>query len=272
MSASAAPTDPSALLFPAFVYGDHAVCRRKVRAEAKRWAKRYVERSEFPEPKLIPVPPGTVMICAQVEADIIAFGAGAHHPGWFFYLVDYLRMETLANGGHSRDIFTPLFEAFACRYPWGALSIAIEQWNISIPLVTQQFEAVLSFWEQLDTLRYRRYQMYTLADLLLLFHEETIRLWVDAPTGSVKDALRAAMKQMRKASDDEIEMRMMRRLHEIADTDPQLIHREWLKSSGVLEADVANIRATDPDRYAHLQMGHSFPSYLAKLEKKHHGG
>ena len=84
MSETTASTDPNALLFPAFVYGEHAQCRRKKRAEVKKWVKRYEERGEFPEPKLIPVPPGSLMICAGVEADMVAFGAGSRRPHWFF--------------------------------------------------------------------------------------------------------------------------------------------------------------------------------------------
>ena len=55
MSDATAPTDPNALLFPAFVYGEPGECRRKMKAEAKRWAKRYAQHGDFPEPKLIDV-------------------------------------------------------------------------------------------------------------------------------------------------------------------------------------------------------------------------
>ncbi len=268
MSDTSAPTDPNAILFPAFVYGDHAVCRRKVRAEAKKWAKRYEQRGDFPEPMLIPVPPGSVMICAQVEADIIAFGAGAHNPRWFFYLVDYLRMEVRPPSRPPRSIFQPQFEAFVCRYPWGALSVAIEEWDASIHLVAQRLEAVLSFWEQLDTLRYRRIRQMTLADLMFVFYEGTIRMWVDAPAGSVKDALRAASKQMRTASEGEIHTRMIRHLHEVADTDPNLKHREWLKSPGLIEAEVLRMKETNPERYESLSTARQVPQYLLKLEEK----
>lgn len=29
-----------ALMFPAFLYGEHTPCRRKMKAEAKKWAKK----------------------------------------------------------------------------------------------------------------------------------------------------------------------------------------------------------------------------------------
>ncbi|HRI62824.1 MAG TPA: hypothetical protein PK156_01255 [Polyangium sp.] len=269
MSDTLAPTDPNALLFPAFVYGDHAVCRRKMRAEAKKWAKRVDDGKDFPEPKLIPVPPGSLMICAQVEADIIAFGAGAHNPRWFFYLVDYLRVETLGKSSLSRAVFQPQFEAFACRYPWGALSVAMSGGIASVDRVARRLEAVLSFWEQLDTLRYRRIRQMTLADLMFVFYEGTIRMWVDAPAGSVKDALRVVSAQMRTASEDEIHTRMIRHLHEVADTDPNLKHREWLQSPGLIEAEVLRTKETNPERYQSLSTALEVPQYLRKLEEKY---
>ena len=267
--ASSAPTDPNALLFPAFVYGEHAVCRRKMRAEAKKWAKRCDDGMEFPEPKMIAVPPGSVMICAQVEADMIAFGASSHKPRWFFYLVDGLRMHASVGTSADRAVFEPKYKAFACRYPWGALSLAIDARETSIASVTQRLEAVLSFWQQLDTVRYLLLRKYTLEELMLYFYEGPIRMWVDAPRGSVPDILRAAIERMRYASEDEIHTRMMRRLHEVIDTDPKLTQREWLKSPGMLEAKLAFTEKERPDWYDDLKTGRGVPDYLAELERKH---
>jgi len=270
MSDSTPSTDPNALLFPAFVYGEHATCRRKMKAEAKKWAKRYEERGDFPEPKQIPVPPGSMMICDNIEASMIAFGASSSNPYWFFYLVDWLRMH--ANPGPAvRTVFQAKFEAFACRYPWGALSVATSPWDSTIHLVAQRLEAVLSFWEKLDTLRYRRIRQYTLTDLMHCCYESTIRMWVDAPTGTVQDMLRASIEQMRKASEDEIHARMMRRLHQVADTDPDLKHPEWLKSPGVIEAELVRIKQTWPALIENLKtdsMG-AHAGFLSELEKKY---
>ncbi|MBK9266055.1 MAG: hypothetical protein IPM54_40505 [Polyangiaceae bacterium] len=273
MPDTTAPTDPSALLFPAFLYGPHATCRRKMKAEAKKWAKRFEERGDFPEPKLIPVPPGSVMICSGVEADMIAFGEDTYDPHWFFYLVDFLLMEASASSSLPREVFRPNCEAFACRYPWGALAIAITPWETTIARMSQRLEAVLSFWEQLDTLRYLRIRQYTLTSLMHYYYEGTIRMWVDTPAGSVKDVLRAAMERMRNASEDEIHARMMRRLHEVADSDPELKHREWLKSPGLLEAELTRTNA-DPACYNELSTGitGSYSDILRDLDAQYPGG
>ncbi|MBK9266078.1 MAG: hypothetical protein IPM54_40620 [Polyangiaceae bacterium] len=271
MSDKVASTDPNALLFPAFLYGPHASCRRKMKAEAKKWTKRYEERGEFPEPKLIPVPPGSVMICLGVEADIVAFGTDTHKPCWFFYLMDELRMEVRPSSGPQYAVFQSKFDAFSCRYPWGALAVATSPTESTIDLVSRRLEAVLSFWEQLDTLRYLRIRQFTLASLMHFLYEGTIRMWVDAPAGSVKDVLRAAIERMRNASEDEIQTRLMRRLHEFADTEPELKHREWLKSQGVIEAELVHTKKTYPERLEDMKAMGPYAGFLSDLERKYPG-
>jgi len=274
MSDTPAPTDPNALLFPAFVYGDHATCRRKMKAEIKRWIKRYEECGDFPEPKLIPVPPGSLMIASSGAGSMLTYGASKDNPRWYFYLIDELRMELRWPSRPPREIFQPQFETFARRYPWGALSVAINTGGItSIDIVTQRLEGVLSFWEKLDTLRYLdlHFRELSLANLMVVFYEGTIRMWVDDPRGSVQDVLPAVVERMRNASEDEIQMRMMRRLHEVADTDPVLKQREWLKSSGVIEEDLARMKEMNPDWYEDMKTGRWYSEYLVKLEKKYPG-
>jgi hypothetical protein len=139
-------------------------------------------------------------------------------------------------------------------------------------------EGVLAFWEQLETLRYidrvtARCKRGTLGDLLAFHFEGHIAMWVDAPTGDVRQDLRTAIDQMRRASDDEIHTRLIRRLHYVADTNPHLKHREWLKSPGVIEAEL-RWYAEEPRRFDDLTTGqygrHS--GFLGILEREHHGG
>jgi len=55
-------TMPEPLLFPEFLYGELSPTQRKMKAEAQKWGKRYAKSGDFPEPKLIPVPPGSVVL------------------------------------------------------------------------------------------------------------------------------------------------------------------------------------------------------------------
>ncbi len=303
MSDTSAPTDPNALLFAAFVYGDHSVCRRKMKAEAIKWAKRYEQRGDFPEPKMISVPLGSVMYCDRSSFEMLAMGfqfhvesattlitqrfvpttleigppMKGHDAQWYFYLVDDLASETsmsLTIPFEEKPRFRIAYEASVCRYPWGALSFVINPpMNMpeTIDVVARRLEAVLSFWEKLDRLQYidRYLKKITLSELMFFYYEGTIRMWGDASVGSVKDALRAVAEQMRTATEDEIHTRMMRRLHEVIDTDPNLKHREWLKSSSVLEADLARMKETNLDWYEDMKTGRDFVHYLLELDKKY---
>lgn len=309
MSDSTPPTDPNALLFPAFSYGDHTSCRRKMKAEAKKWGKRYQERGDFPETKLIPVPPGSsIFLGDQSDLDFINMGMrleqtrpsppgsnsyepdtvfveplpNRNQPRWYFYLVDQIRWELLDHIQYEHPqqrIIHVAYEAFACRYPWGALSLAIgHSLYHTIDAVSQRVEAVLSFWEKLDTVRYIdpvpiRCKRGILADLLAFRFESHIAMWVDAPTGNIRQDLRTAIDQMRRASDDEIHTRLIRQLHHEADTNPYFKHREWLKSPGVIEAELViyaqkGWRHNDDPRAGYSG---SLSAVLAGLERKFPG-
>jgi hypothetical protein len=276
MSDPTPSTDPNALLFPAFLHGDHATCRRKWKAEAKKWGKRYQERSDFLEPKLIPVQPGSVIWTNDAAADMLMLGAHERrsNPNWHFYYLRFLEPEA-SPGGSTRALFYQDYEAFLCRYPWGALSLTIYYpMHTSISLVSQRLEAVLSFWEQLDTVRYFDLSLkeVELAALLYFWNVDIMLTWVDAPVGRpIRHVLRDTMERMRNASEDEIHARMMRRLYQLIDTDPELKHREWLKTPGLIEAELAHTQKTNPDWYEDLTTGRSTSGLLTVLERKYPG-
>ncbi len=276
MPDTSAPTDPNALLFPAFLYGDNATCRRLWRAEAKKWGTRFEAHGDFPEPKLIPVQPGSVIWTNDGAAEMLMLGDHERRkkPHWHFYHLKLLDAEA-SPGGPARALFDAAYEDFVRRYPWGALALIIDRrTNTTVDLVARRLEAVLSFWEQLDTLRYidLHLKKLDLAALITFYTHEFVLAWADAPIGRpVKEVLRETMERMRNASEDEIQKRMMRRLHEVIDTDPNLKHREWLKSSGVLEADLASTRETNPDLCEYMKTGEYVSHYLAKLDKKYPG-
>lgn len=275
MSTLTPTTDPNVLLFPAFLYGPHGECRRKMKAEAKKWTKRYAKDGTFPEPTMIPVPPGSLMYCSAFEVGSMRFGASAQEPHWFFYLVDNMRMEVDTESPAAFKVFELRYEEFVCRYPWGALSVTLRRRNNSRTQVTQRLEAILSFWEQLDTLRYYQWRReYDLSNLMLYFNEGTLRMWVDVLRGSANDVLRTAIERMRNASEDEIRERILRRLHEVADAEPELKHRDWLKSPGVFEAGLADDIANLPECYENLKSGclETYHGFLTELDRKYPNG
>jgi hypothetical protein len=291
-------SDANALLFPAFLYGDHPSCRRKMKAEAKKWGKRYAAHGDFPEPKLMPVPPGSLIFMGSQNAialvnmglgiettprptpqitTMVEFGSrpDPKQERWYFYLVDSLLCEMLDAFKYEyseRSAIDADFEAFMCRYPWGALSLAVRRplYN-TIPVVSQRAEAILLFWEKLDTVRYVNISSSfgTLTHLMAFYFGGHIGMWVDTPTGDVRTDLRTAIDTMRRASDDEIYARLLQRLRHTANTRPDLKHREWVTAPGIIEAKLEEWRTKFPEDYGDLTAGDmgSHSGFVGRLHR-----
>ncbi|MBK9266639.1 MAG: hypothetical protein IPM54_43490 [Polyangiaceae bacterium] len=279
------------------MYGDRTTCRRKLKAEAKKWAKCYLEGRDFPEPKLIAIAPGSVVFTDENTANWVGGGysmnAGANivtisanpkqqglHIQWRAYLLETLQFETNWAAKLSREESFPFRRAFVphvCRYPWGAISAAIITCLLnSIELTVPRIEGVLRFWEALDTLKYITFEErpIALAELMAYYFQGHIAMWVDEPTGNVRTDLQTAIDQMRRASEDEIHMRLLARLREYADTRKGLQHRAWLKSPGLIEAEVEARRRKGQEFYDNLTSGDrgELGSLLAILERDHYPG
>ena len=302
MPTSTPPPDPNALMFPAFMYGAHADCRRKMKAEAKRWGKQYQQHGTFPEPKLIPVPPGsTIFMGNQNSVQLLNMGMkfdmslplgtapkefvfgerpNRDTPRWFFYLIWEIRTETWMYFFKLREDppgFNAAYEEFACRYPWGALNAAISHtlYN-TIPTVGRRLDVILSYWEKLDSVRYfddvRR--ITTLTGLITFHCQGSVSMWVDAPTGDIRKDVATAIDQMRRASDDEIYSRLVRRLRNKVHVENDYNHPEWLVSPGVIENGLETMRGYGQVRYDDLTAGdsHAQGTFLSSLAKKYPGG
>ena len=303
MATSTPPPDPNALMFPAFMYGAHADCRRKMKAEAKRWGKQYQQHGTFPEPKLIPVPPGsTIFMGNQNSVQLLNMGMkfdmslplgtapkefvfgerpNRDTPRWFFYLAEDFRSEVALYHFNQRLTEPPgvkaAYEAFACRSPWGVLNALIRHtlYN-TIPTVSRRLEALLSFWEKLDSVHYLDHirRITTLTGLVTFYCQDFVTMWVDAPTGDIRKDLATAVDQMRRPSDDEIYARLVRRLRNRVHVEKDYDHPEWLVSPGVIENGLETMRGYGQVRYDDLTAGdrHSQGSFLHSLAKKYPGG
>ena len=289
-------------MFPAFMYGAHADCRRKMKAEAKKWGKYYDKHGTFPEPKLIPVPPGsTILMGNQNSIDLMNMGMKfdmtlppgtapqeyvfgkrpkRDTPRWFFYLADEVRWAlstNVTNYDAKRPTLDVAYEAVVRRYAWGALSEAVSH-NLynTIPTVTDRLEALLSFWEKLDSVGYfddvRR--ITTLTGLITFHCQGSVSMWVDTPTGDIRKDLATAIEQMRRASNDEIYARLLRHLRYMVLANKKYNHPEWLVSPGIIENELEILRGESQIWYDDLTAGdrHSQGSFLSSLAKKYPGG
>jgi hypothetical protein len=263
-------TEP--LLFPEFLYGELSPTQRKMKAEAKKWGKRYEKSSDFPEPKLMPVPPGSIVFWNRYALEFRKTGmstendpewakvwsaAGPHVPRWHLHHLDSFWCAIPLEDGSSEGARALLdaYEAFVQRYAWGALVIAMTQpLDNPIPVAIRRIEALLSFWEPLDTIRYVDVDFYpvSLTDFVMRDYREMVVMWVDRPTGDLRVDLRTVIDNMPKASEDEIRSRALRSARWVIETWPYLKHRQWLKTPGLLERELERLRLEESDVYAKL--------------------
>jgi hypothetical protein len=263
-------TEP--LLFPAFLYGELSPTQRKMKAESKNWGKRYAKSGDFPEPKLIPVPPGSIIFLERMALEFMRGGgstendpewakvcmrAGRHVPRWHFHHLDHFwcNIPLVDECREALHTMFKAYEAFVQGYPWGALVIATTRplFN-TIPVAMRRIEALLSFWEPLDTVRYTDIDLCprSLTELLQRPYQEIVVMWVDRPTGDLRVDLRTVINNMPKASEDEIRARALRSARWFIETWPHLKHRQWLKTPGLLERELERLRLEEPDVYADL--------------------
>ncbi len=290
MSDATSSTQPNELLFPAFMYGDKTTCRRKMKAEAKKWAKCYAEGRNFPEPKLIPISPGSVVFMDENTSNWVGGGysttalnavlvsanpkAEGLNIQWRAYLMRDLlyEAESIPRLGQEdcisfRRAVVPLF----CRSTWGAISATMIGVLNSIEFTVPRIEGILQGWEVLDTLKYIDFDERPISFIKYMndnFHGN-VAMWVDQPTGELRTDLATAIAQMRKASDDEIYQRLLKRLREYVDIRNDFKHPEWLKSPGVIEAELERCRRTNYEWYNCLTGGQHFKhgSFLGGLAR-----
>lgn len=277
-SVSSSVSSAQALMFPAFIYGEKTPCRRKMKAEAKKWGKAYLAGREFPEPKLVPIAPGSVVYMDETGADMVRLGYNfipntnmvivdgdaarqeGKHIQWRVYLIDDLRFEAKLPemSREESSAFGRALNAFICKYPWGVISAAGSNSFLSdIDTILPRMEGALRYWETLDTLKYfgvHSHAMSLSEDMLSYFRGE-IAMWVDRPTGNMRTDLETAMIQMRDASSDEIYERLVRRLRECVESMPGLENRDWLRLPGIIERGLKNERQRDQQWYENLTSG-----------------
>jgi hypothetical protein len=263
-------TEP--LLFPEFLYGELSPTQRKMKAEAKKWGKRYAQSGAFPEPKLMPVPPGSIVFWNRSALDLMKWAgstrfdpewekvclrAGRQVPRWHLHHLVHFWTD-IPTVDDTRETYLALFRAyepFMQRYPWGALVIAISRPHDNpIPVAMRRIEALVSFWESLDTIRYVGYDLYpvSLTDFVMRDYRKIVVMWVDKPSGDARADLRTAIANMPKASDDEIQQRILRGARWFIETWPDVKHRQWLKTPGLLEPELERLRVEEPNNYADL--------------------
>jgi hypothetical protein len=240
------------LAFPSFLHGELSAVKKNVAQAARSWGRSYTKDATFPVPRTELVAPGTVAL-TSVATDLRPIVTQ-----WRLY---FLRM--LASGiceelqWRDYKAVMAAFETFALGYPWGALDAAVEHVvPNSIPVVERRIEAVLSFWDSLDTIRYldRTLQPVTLGDLMMTHYHPLLDAWLDARTGDIRVDLQRAVDAMSQASPAVARDKVIDAMMDLAASDRSIQHLDRFQDRNWLAREVDML---DPDEFSGLTGGHS---------------
>ncbi len=229
------PLHAATLWMPSVLCGPAHSVQRMTRAEGHRSGAHYRKTGFFPAPRQMrEVLPGEVVVARGV----VDFQR--ERPAWRLYLVSRV-MEGVCEAMEWRNVFQvrDAYEAFCRETAWGALYFAISEIAPkSARCMALRLQAVLRFWEPLQSVRYlfsAPEAPLTLEEVMRASCDWAMEAWCPEGEDSVRARLEVAAERMAQATrEDSIEaiLREMPRA---------LAHAHELKHLGVL-ADPAFVR------------------------------
>ncbi|HEX8436342.1 hypothetical protein [Archangium sp.] len=191
---------PPSLQLPSFLHGLYPTVQRKAREEGLRCGHQYREAGTFPAPQqLLEVQPGEVV----VTQNVVDFQH--ERPSWRLYMVsDVMNGLWEALDWPNTYEVDERYEAFCRETAWGALYFAIAQGApMSAERTAQRLQAVLRFWEPLQSVRYLFRTLeasLTLEELMEASCAWAMDAWCPEGEGSVLARLERAVERMARAT------------------------------------------------------------------------
>jgi hypothetical protein len=194
------------LQMPSFLYGPYDEVEQAALAEGYRCARQYRQNGSFSPPReLLEVPPGEVVVTRAV----VDFQH--ERPAWRLYMLSKV-LGGLRRGLNWQDLSAAreLHETSYRETAWGALGFAILQ---NAPMdkehMALRLQAVLRFWEPLQSVRYLHGSpdaRLTLEELMMTACDWLLPAWCPESTGSIPMRLEMAAERMLRATrEDSIE-------------------------------------------------------------------
>jgi hypothetical protein len=188
------------LQLPAFLHGTLRSVQQKAHREGLRCGERYLAEGTFPAPRqLLDVPAGEVVVAHEV----VDFQRD--RPAWRLYLVsDVMGGVREALGWKNTLPARDAYEACCLETAWGALFFALAQMGpVSAERTAARLQAVLRFWEPLQSARYlfkKPGAAHTLEDLMVASCGWAMDAWCPVGEASVRARLGEAAERMTKAT------------------------------------------------------------------------
>jgi hypothetical protein len=237
------------LLLPSFLHGSQKEVRREARAEGGRCARQYQLSDAFPQPReLLPLQPGEVVI-VQGAADF-----QQHLPAWRLHgasdvLVSLGEALEWKNYHQAGDMYEACFRQTA----WGALYFATAgRAPESAERSARRIEAVLRFWDSLQTVRYlfkKPGTFLTLDELMSAACGWAMEAWCPEEGGPVRARLEQASTRMARATREDCVETILRRLPRMLEFARALRHPEVVTDPAAWRE---RLTALDPESFERI--------------------
>jgi hypothetical protein len=219
------PGQPSSLHMPSFLHGRYSTARQKARKEGLRCYEQYLKEGSFPAPRQsLEVPPGEVV----VTQGVVDFQH--ERPTWRLYLVsEVLSGLTESLDGQRSFSARDAYEAFFLDTAWGALYFAISSVvPVSAERMAVRLQAVLRFWEPLQSVRYLFKTLdtaLTLEELMSASCDWAMDAWCTVGAASVRSRLELAAERMARATREDSIEAILRQMPRALTSSRGLTHR-----------------------------------------------
>jgi hypothetical protein len=240
---------PPPLKMPSFLYGTYPAVHRKARATGRRCAASYLEHGSLPAPReLREVSPGEVVILKQVvdfRKEIAA---------WRLYMDSDVR-ESLHEALRWQDTFhvSDVYEASSRDTTWGALYYATSHIApMDAGRVALRLEAVLRFWDSLQSARYLFSSPgtpLTLDELMAEACDWAMQAWCPEGGESVRACLAVAAERMGRATREDSIKAILRQLPRALPFARGLKHRDVLADPNLWRERLATL---DPESFGRI--------------------
>lgn len=243
------PRQPSSLEMPSFLHGSYAEVTRKTRQEGQRYGEQYRNHGSFPALReLLEVPPGKVVLAH----DVADFQHG--RPAWRLHMMANV-MSSLYEAVDSQGVFQArdAYEEVCRATAWGALYFSIAPTGpVSAERTSQRLQALLPFWDALQSVRYlfkTVNAVLTLDELLCTACDWVMDAWGPVGEGSVRKRLELAAERMGRATQEDSMEAILRQMPRA------LQHAQGLKYRDVLADPVflrQHLTSLSPEAFAHV--------------------
>ncbi|OJH35156.1 hypothetical protein [Cystobacter ferrugineus] len=213
----------SSLQLPSFLHGTFRSVQQKTRREGLRCGEQYREAGTFSLPqRMLEVPPGEVVMAHEV----VDFQR--ERPAWRLYMVSHV-MVALSEPPQNPFPVRNSYEVLCRETAWGALFFATTHMGpVSAERTAKRLQAVLRFWETLQSARYlfkNPRVAHSLEELMQVSCGWAMDAWCPLGDASVRMRLEVAAERMARATREDCIEAIFREMPRALAHADQLTHR-----------------------------------------------